>query len=69
MGIRLYEFNSIGNYKIIFPNLGYKFSYAAQLIHEITHFVQDLEGRVFSEVETTINEIKFLETIGYTVFN
>jgi len=36
--------------------LGYRHS----LIHELTHFIQFLQKRTFSEVETTKNELEYL---------
>ena len=34
--------------------------YRRTLIHEITHFIQYLQKRTFSEVETTKNELEYL---------
>jgi len=65
--VNLYDKKSIGSYKKIISSIGYKVSYICQLIHELTHFVQDLEDRCFSEVETTQNEIEYLESIGYKI--
>lgn len=31
------------------------------LVHEMTHLVQHLQGRSFSEIETTLNEIRYVE--------
>jgi len=40
--------------------------YRHTLIHELTHFIQYLQKRVYSEVETTKNELEyFIETEPY----
>jgi hypothetical protein len=41
-------------------NVGYVIATTSHLIHELTHYVQGVEGRKFSEIETTQNEIDFL---------
>jgi hypothetical protein len=41
--------------------VGYDIAIPSQIIHELTHYVQFLEKRRFSEVETTRNEIAFLK--------
>lgn len=63
----LYEKKSIGEYNSHIKSVGFLVSYTCQLIHELTHFMQDLEGRCFSEVETTKNEIEYLKSINISV--
>lgn len=50
--LMLYEKKSIGKYKLKL-NVGNKIQMSCALIHELTHHIQFLEGRIFSEVETT----------------
>ena len=42
-------------------NVGYVIGTTCAIIHELTHYVQGKEGRKYSEVETTINEIDYLK--------
>lgn len=42
-------------------NVGYDIATTSLIIHELTHFVQHIEQRKYSELETTINEIEFLK--------
>ena len=41
--------------------VGYIIGTTCAIIHELTHYVQGIEGRKFSEVETTMNEIDYLK--------
>jgi len=41
--------------------VGCELQVVSALIHELTHYVQGIEKRLFSEVETTINEIEYLK--------
>jgi len=41
--------------------IGIELSYILQLIHELTHYVQELQRRKFGEVETTNNEIEYVK--------
>ena len=41
--------------------VGYVIGTTCEIIHELTHYVQGVEGRKFSEVETTLNEIDYLK--------
>lgn len=41
--------------------VGYVIGTTCAIIHELTHYVQGKEGRKFSEVETTQNEIDYLK--------
>lgn len=41
--------------------VGYSLSYTLDLIHELTHFIQDIQKRKYSEVETTQNEIDYIQ--------
>jgi len=61
--IELYTMKSIGSYNKRINHCGLETSYICQLIHELTHFVQDIENRCFSEVETTKNELEYLKII------
>ena len=58
--VLLYDKKSLGSYNTQIRNVGYKISWTCQIIHELTHFIQDLENRCFSEVETTQNELEYL---------
>jgi len=62
--VKLYDRKTLGNYQTKFNSVGFLVSYTSQLIHELTHFVQDLEDRCFSEVETTQNELEYLKNIN-----
>ena len=62
--VRLYNKKTLGVYNTNIKSVGSKISWTCQLIHELTHFVQDLEERCFSEVETTQNEIEYLRSIN-----
>lgn len=42
-------------------HVGYFIGMVTCMIHEITHFIQYIEGRRYSEVETTQNEVDYLE--------
>ena len=57
--LHLYEKKSIGDYKTEI-NVGSKIQIACSLIHELTHHAQYLERRIYSEVETTKNELEFI---------
>ena len=46
-----------------------KTAYTLSLIHELTHHVQYLQERQFSEVETTRNEIEFVSINHPDIFN
>jgi len=67
--IKLYERKTLGVYKANIDNVGLETSYTCQLIHELTHFIQDIEDRCFSEVETTKNELQYLKSIGIILDN
>lgn len=41
--------------------IGCEINTACAIIHEITHYIQGIEKRKFSEVETTQNEIDYLK--------
>lgn len=41
--------------------VGCELQVITSLIHELTHFVQGIEKRLYSEVETTTNEIEYLK--------
>ena len=41
--------------------VGYVIGTTCAIIHELTHYIQGMEGRKFSEVETTQNEIDYLK--------
>jgi len=41
--------------------VGYVLGTTMGIIHELTHYVQGIEKRPFSEVETTLNEIEYLK--------
>lgn len=43
--------------------VGYVIATTCAIIHELTHYVQGIEGRKFSEVETTQYEIDFLNDV------
>jgi hypothetical protein len=60
--IYLYERKSLGTYKTAVPCLDYKIIWTSSLIHELTHFIQYYEGRRTGEVETTRNELLYLES-------
>lgn len=62
--IHLYERKTLGKYQTTIKSVGFLVSYTSQLIHELTHFIQDLENRCFSEVETTQNELEYLKSIN-----
>ena len=62
----LYRKKSLGKYKSNFSVDGVT-AYASQLVHELTHFVIEVQGRKQGEVETTKNEIDYLESKGYKV--
>ena len=64
--IRLYERKSIGQYNPIINTISHH-AYASSLIHEITHYIQKIQNRKFSETETTINEINYLKSKGYNI--
>ena len=57
--VNLYKLKTLGEYST-FIKTGYKISYICQLIHELTHLIQDLDNRKYSEVETTKNEVEYL---------
>lgn len=40
--------------------LGLPLSYIVNLIHELTHLIQNIQMRKYSEVETTLNEIEYI---------
>lgn len=40
----------------------FELAFTLRLIHELTHYVQFLQGRILSEVETTRNEIEYVKT-------
>lgn len=61
--IRLYDKKTLGNYPTQVKG-GFLHSYVCQLIHEMTHLVQDIEDRCYSEVETTRNELEYLRSIN-----
>lgn len=42
-------------------NVGIELQIITALIHELTHYIQGVEKRVYSEVETTRNEIEYLK--------
>lgn len=42
-------------------NIGYTLNMAAAIVHEFTHYIQYLENRKYSEVETTANELEFFK--------
>lgn len=42
-------------------NVGSELQIICSLIHELTHFIQGVEKRLYSEVETTENEIEYLK--------
>ena len=65
--IYLYERKSIGNYHRV-NKVSHHHGFASQLIHELTHLIQHIEKRKYSEVETTRNEIEYLESQNYKVF-
>lgn len=44
-------------------NVGYVIGTTCAIIHELTHYVQGIEGRRFSEVETTQNEIDYIKEV------
>ena len=62
--VRLYKKKTLGEYQTHIRSVGSKISWTCQLIHELTHFIQDLEGYCYSEVETTKNELEYLNSIG-----
>jgi len=41
--------------------VGCELQVVTSIIHELTHFVQGYERRLYSEVETTANEIEYLK--------
>lgn len=57
----LYVKNSLGKYRQG-VNIGYTLGIATSIIHELTHYVQYLDKRSYSELETTANELEFLRT-------
>lgn len=67
--VYLYNIKIFGSYRTYIPATGYLISYTTQLIHELTHFVQDLGNKKFHEYETTLNEIDYLTSIGYKVWD
>ncbi len=44
-------------------NVGYVIGTTTAIIHELTHYVQGIEGRLMSEVETTQNEVDYLREV------
>lgn len=44
-------------------SVGYELGTAIVVVHELTHHVQNREGRRYSEVETTKNEIEFMSQV------
>ena len=62
--IYLYDKKSLGKYNTKIKSVGYKVSWTCQLIHELTHLIQDLKGEGFGEVEPTRNELDYLKSIG-----
>lgn len=58
-GLYLYKRKSLGEYAH-YMNVGIEVQVGCALVHEFTHHIQRLEGRPFSEVETTRNELQFL---------
>lgn len=56
----LYEKKSIGEYRDGF-RVGPMIQTACSIVHELTHHIQFLEKRKYSEVETTKNELDFLK--------
>lgn len=64
--IYLYDRKKIGNYNKYIRTTSYH-SYASMLIHELTHYIQHIQNRKFSEIETTRNEIEYLENNGYKI--
>lgn len=48
---------------------GYLIATQCALVHELTHWVQSLRGSRYGEVETTRNEIEFLQTYYPEVYD
>jgi len=68
--IILYNKKSIGSYSTYIPVYNMVIAYTSQLIHELTHAIQHFQNRIYSEVETTKNEIDYLENYcNIKIFN
>ena len=50
-------------------HIGKELIATVHLIHEITHHIQDIEGRYMSETETTMNEIDFFRVNYRKIYN
>lgn len=64
--VYLYEKKSIGQYNNIINTIEHH-AYASCLIHEIIHYIQKIQNRKYSEIETTLNEINYLKSKGYNI--
>jgi len=62
-----YRRKSVGMYAPVMP-VSLEFAIKVQAVHELTHFIQAVEGRDFKETETTFNEIKFAFDHNFSYF-
>lgn len=62
-----YRRKSVGIYAPTM-RVSHKFALQAQAVHELTHYIQAMQGRNFLETETTFNELKFAFDTNYRYF-
>ena len=64
--VLLYDKKTIGNYDPEIRTIEHH-AYSSQFIHEFTHLYLHINRLKQSEVETTKNEIEYLESKGYNI--
>lgn len=64
---KTYKRDEVGIYAPT-TEVGQEFSIKVQAVHELTHFIQEVNGRDRSESEATFNELKFVYENYFSYF-